>query len=120
MARFVIADDSMVMRTILQFMLEKTGHAVVGAARDGIEAVNLFQKHKPDALALDILMRGEGGLTALKEIRKLDSAAIVFMISEEGQEGEAQECLDAGALGVLRKPLILEQVAEELRKGLGG
>jgi two-component system, chemotaxis family, chemotaxis protein CheY len=120
MARFVIADDSMVMRTILQFMLEKCGHAVVGAARDGLEAVDLFQKHKPDALALDILMRGEGGLTALKAIRKVDLAVVVFMISEEGQEREVQECLDAGALGVFRKPLILEQVAEELRKVFGG
>ncbi len=41
------------------------------------------------------------------------------MISEEGQESEVQEGLDAGAQGVFRKPLILSQVAEELRKVLG-
>jgi len=120
MARFVIADDSIVMQTILQFMLEKCGHSIAGVARNGLEAVDLFKKHQPDALALDIMMRGGDGLTALKAIKQLQPAATIIMIAEEGQDKEADECLAAGAVGILRKPFILGQVSAELERVFGG
>jgi DNA-binding NarL/FixJ family response regulator len=46
--RVVVADDSSFMRKLLAQALEKNGHEVVGAARDGAEAVALAAEHEPD------------------------------------------------------------------------
>lgn len=71
MANIVIADDSIVMRTILQFMIEKCGHRVVGTAKDGEDAVRVCKGQRSDAIMIDAVMKGTDGLVALQEIKRL-------------------------------------------------
>lgn len=118
MANFIIADDSMVMRTILQFLLEKLGHKVVGTAKDGNEAVVLCGSLNPDAIVLDVTMKGADGLTALQEIKRAYSSMRIFMAVESWQTDEVTQAKQMGADGFLQKPFALEQVTQEVERAL--
>lgn len=119
MANFLIADDSGVMRTILQFMIEKCGHRVVAQAKDGEEAVSQYRGQGPDAVALDAIMKGSDGLAALQEIKRLNFRTKIFIVVEEGQASEEAQAREAGADGVLYKPFDLSRVTDELKRVMG-
>jgi len=95
-----VVDDSPFMRKSLQKMLEEAPDLrVVATARDGIDALEKIQEHKPDIVTLDIEMPRMDGLTCLKKIMA-DHPMPVLMVSSLTQEG-AQSTLDALSIGAL-------------------
>jgi two-component system, chemotaxis family, chemotaxis protein CheY len=77
--RVLVVDDSNLMRHRIVQCLQEAGHEVVGKAKDGNEAVELYQQFQPDVVTMDITMRGKDGITAAKEILALDpEAGIIF------------------------------------------
>ena len=98
--RILVVDDSPFMRKSLQKMLEEAPDLrVVATARDGIDALEKIQEHKPDIVTLDIEMPRMDGLTCLKKIMA-EHPMPVLMVSSLTQEG-AQATLDALSLGAL-------------------
>jgi len=117
--RAVIADDSAMLRTVLHDILENNGVSVVGAARNGKEAVELVAKLRPDILILDCEMPVMNGLDALNRIMT-ETPLPVFMFSSLTREGAAVtiKALELGAVDFLLKPvggaLSVETIASEL------
>ena len=66
----LIVDDAAFMRMMIKDILEKNGYEVAGEAKDGKEAVELYQELNPDLVTMDITMPEMDGITALKEIKK--------------------------------------------------
>jgi two-component system, chemotaxis family, protein-glutamate methylesterase/glutaminase len=98
--RILVVDDSPFMRKSLQKMLEEAPDLrVVATARDGVDALEKIEEHKPDIVTLDVEMPRMDGLTCLKKIMA-DHPMPVLMVSSLTQEG-AQATLDALALGAL-------------------
>ncbi len=98
--RILVVDDSPFMRKSLQKMLEDAPDLkVVATARDGVDALEKLEEHKPDIVTLDIEMPRMDGLTCLKKIMATHPLP-VLMVSSLTQEG-AQATLDALALGAL-------------------
>jgi len=98
--RILVVDDSPFMRKSLQKMLEEAPDLrVVATARDGMDALEKIQEHKPDIVTLDIEMPRMDGLTCLKKIMA-DFPLPVLMVSSLTQEG-AQATLDALSMGAL-------------------
>ncbi|EGW41723.1 response regulator, partial [Desulfosporosinus sp. OT] len=99
--RILVADDSSFMRKIIQAVLERAGHQVVGEASDGQEAVSRYQELKPDLVIMDITMPIVNGLESLKEILCSNPDAKVLMCSAMGQESIIQESIEYGAKGFI-------------------
>ena len=98
--RILVVDDSPFMRKSLQKMLEEAPDLkVVATARDGIDALEKLEEHKPDIVTLDIEMPRMDGLTCLRKIMATHPLP-VLMVSSLTQEG-AQATLDALSLGAL-------------------
>jgi two-component system chemotaxis response regulator CheB len=98
--RVLVVDDSAFMRKALTVMLESDPSIkVVGSARDGLEAIDKFQRLKPDLITLDIEMPRLDGLAALREIMA-KSPVPVMMVSSATTTG-AQATLDALELGAI-------------------
>lgn len=110
--RVLIADDSKLMRRILARILSSAGYAVAAEAKNGVEAVSLYQKFKPDIVTMDIVMPGLDGLQALKVIKALDPDARVVMVSSIGQDDVIIEAIRAGARDFLVKPFRRSQVVK--------
>jgi two-component system, chemotaxis family, protein-glutamate methylesterase/glutaminase len=105
--RVLIADDSAVMRRLLLTTLEQESDLrVVGAARDGAEAVRLCMSLRPDVVIMDINMPIMDGLLATQKILEQAAVPIVVLSGYVGDPSSqmAFEAIRAGALAVVAKP----------------
>jgi len=118
MATILIADDASFMRGTLKYIAESAHHEVVGTAKEGKEALEMYTKLKPDLVFLDILMDGMDGIAALEAIRKHDPEAKVVMVTALGQEQKQKEAAKLGASGYIRKPFKQEDITNEISKVL--
>jgi len=103
--KVLIADDTDTDRLILESIVKKEGHQVI-SARDGMEAVEAFQREKPDIVLLDALMPKLDGFGAARQIKALageELVPIIFLTSLTDTESLVQ-CLDAGGDDFLSKP----------------
>ena len=116
MVKVLIVDDSAFMRKILKNILVKAGYADVVEATNGQEAVAACTKDKPDLVLLDIIMEKKDGIEALKEIKVVNGAAKVVMVSAVGQEKMVKEAMDLGADDFIVKPFDGTKVTETVKK----
>ena len=115
MAKVLVVDDAAFMRMRCKKLLTQSGYEVIEAAT-GSQAVEMYQSDKPDMVLLDITMPDMDGLTALREIRKIDPDARVAMITAMGQQSMVVEALKAGAKDFVIKPFDQDRVLEAVRK----
>jgi two-component system chemotaxis response regulator CheY len=118
MAKVIIADDASFMRGSLKFILESAGHEVVGLAKDGKEAMELYVKFKSDLVFLDVLMAGMDGISSLKGIMKENPSAKVIMVTALGHEAKRKETMDLGASGFIKKPFTKDEIIAEVERVL--
>src|SRR5258707_6066422 len=76
----LVVDDEEVMRDVLESLLAVEGYQV-DLARSGEEGLDKFQQRAYDLVLLDVSMPGIGGLRTLEELLKLDTEALVAMIT---------------------------------------
>lgn len=119
MKKVLIVDDAAFMRHTLKLMLEKNGYIVAGEADNGAAGVKKYAEERPDIVTMDITMPDMDGISALKEIRKMDPSAKVVMISALGQESFVREAVLLGAKTFIVKPFKENHVIETLNKILG-
>lgn len=115
MAKILVVDDAAFMRMRAARVLEDAGHQVA-QAENGLEAIKQYADWRPDAVLMDITMPEMDGLAALKEIRKLDPAARVAMVTAMGQQAIVMEALKSGAKDFVLKPFQPERVLSALQK----
>ncbi len=115
MATILVVDDAAFMRMRMSKILTEAGYVVV-QAENGLEAVEKYQSEKPDAVLMDITMPEMDGLTALKEIRSLDPAARVAMVTALGQQQIVLEAVKSGAKDFLVKPCEGDRVLAAVNK----
>jgi len=118
MAKVLIVDDAAFMRMLVKKILTQAGHQIVGEAANGKEAVEKYQQLKPDLVTMDIVMPEMDGISAVKEIKKIDPDARIIMITAVGQEAKVMEALKSGAKGYIVKPFQAPKVIEEVNRVL--
>jgi two-component system chemotaxis response regulator CheY len=115
-ARIVIVDDSLFIRSKLGDVVKNAGYEVVGFASNGQEAVDLYNQLRPDIMLLDITMPLKDGLTALKEIKQNHPDAKIIMISAMAQDNVINEAVQYGALDFIEKPVHDLQIIKALER----
>lgn len=101
--RVLVVDDSSMMRKAVSRMLMEAGYAIAGEARNGREAVDLYEKLKPDAVTMDITMREMDGVEAAKIILGKDKNANIVFFSNLDDERFLEETKRIGAKGFANK-----------------
>lgn len=97
-----------------RFLMEH-GYEVI-EAENGLDAIAKYKQAKPDAVLLDITMPEMDGLTALKEIRKLDPEANVVMVTGMHQQAIIMDALKCGAKDFVLKPFQPDRVLLAVEK----
>jgi len=100
----LVVDDSSFMRTVLKDILLENGLSKVYEARDGKEAVEVYRKHRPDIVTMDIIMPGTNGLWAMKTILGIDPKAKIIVVTSIGQENVVEQAMKFGAKDYVKKP----------------
>ncbi|MBD8068288.1 response regulator [Bacillus sp. PS06] len=116
--KILIVDDAAFMRMMIKDILSKNGFDVVAEAADGAQAVAKYQEHQPDLVTMDITMPEMDGITALKEIKKMNPNAKVIMCSAMGQQAMVIDAIQAGAKDFIVKPFQADRVLEAINKTL--
>ncbi|MGI6144229.1 MAG: response regulator [Peptococcia bacterium] len=114
----LLVDDAAFMRMMLREILTKGGYNVVGEAENGIIAVTKYKELRPDIVTMDITMPEMDGITAVKEIKKIDPNAKIIMCSAMGQQAMVIEAIQSGARDFIVKPFQPVRVMEAVQKAL--
>ncbi len=114
--RVLIVDDAAFMRMMIRNILVSGGYEIVGNAENGVEAVELYERLKPDLVTMDITMPEKDGITAVKEIIALDGEAKIVMCSAMGQQALVIEAIQSGAKDFIVKPFRPDRVLEAINK----
>lgn len=117
--KILIVDDAAFMRMMIKDILTKNGYEVVGEANDGAQAIEKYKELNPELVTMDITMPEMDGITALKEIKKIDPNAKVIMCSAMGQQAMVIDAIQAGAKDFIVKPFQADRVIEAIKKTLG-
>jgi DNA-binding NarL/FixJ family response regulator len=97
-AQILIVDDRAVVRTELSNVLQLLDDVnVVGQAVDGWDALRQARALKPDIVLMDLEMPGLDGFEATRQIKALNLARIVIIVSVYGDGVSQQRAMDAGA-----------------------
>jgi len=113
-ARILIADDSDAIRLVLKDILLIGEHEIVAEACDGAEAVDLYQKHNPQILLLDLAMPKKDGLTVVKEVMAYDSNAKIIVITASDDQKIIGQCIESGAKSHIAKPFDFNAVLKTI------
>ena len=116
MKRVLIVDGAAFMRMSIRKMLEENGFEIVGEAENGLMAIEKYQELQPEVVTMDITMPEMDGLEALRQIKKIDPAASIVMVSALGQEARMKEAIIYGAKGFIVKPFKEEIIVSALAK----
>ena len=102
--KIVIAEDQTLVRQGLRSLLESEKNIkVVAEAGDGIEAIRLVEKHKPDLVLLDLAMPKMSGLSALRDIKNRYPETKVLALTFHSSEEYILEAFESGADGYCLK-----------------
>jgi PAS domain S-box-containing protein len=117
----LLVDDEDMIIDVGTRMLGKLGYRVF-TARDGKEAIAVFQKYKDkiDAIILDMIMPKMGGGETFDRIKKMKPEIKVLLSSGYSINGQATEILNRGCNGFIQKPFNLQNLSQNLRSMLEG
>lgn len=116
-ARILIVDDEEKIRKVLSSILGMRGYEALEAS-SGEEALDLLGRKPIDAVLLDILMPGIGGMEVLAHIRRELPEVPVIMITAYGNISLAVEAIKKGAYDFIEKPLDAEKILISLRNAI--
>ncbi len=102
--RLVVVDDEPITRMDLKEMLEEAGYQVVDEAADGLTAVEITRRCRPDLVLMDIKMPQMDGLRAAEQISR-ENLAPVVLLTAYSQKELINVAKSAGVLGYLVKPI---------------
>jgi len=104
MIRVLICDDQDVVREGLRTILNTVpGIEVVALAEDGARAVELFERHKPDLVLMDLNMPGVNGIQATRQLHDKHPDARVVALTTYDADEWVLDAIRAGAVGYLLK-----------------
>ena len=109
--RILIADDQRSVGTTLAALVSHCQHEVVEVVGSGLEAIQAYDRYKPDVVLMDYWMAKLNGATACRNIVSKDPAARVILVSAWSPTEHPE---DSGAIAVLAKPVDLELLEKAL------
>ncbi len=114
--RLIIADDHPIYRDGLAGLFElQKDIKVVAEAADGEQALQLFRRHQPDLILLDLRMPGKDGLAVVKSLRSEFANAKILILTTYATDEDIYTSLKAGAMGYLLKDSPRQEILAAVR-----
>ena len=111
--KILIADDDKNIIELLRLYIEKEGYTAVTAS-NGSEAINSFNREKPDLVILDVMMPEADGWQVCKEIRKSSDTPII-MLPAKGETFDKVLGLELGADDYMVKPFETKELMARIK-----
>jgi DNA-binding response OmpR family regulator len=109
----LVVDDDDKLISLLQLYLKREGFRVI-AARDGAQALDLFDRHQPHFIILDVMLPRIDGISVCRRIRET-SRVPILMLSAKVEEKDKVVGLQAGADDYVSKPFSPQELVARVR-----
>jgi len=117
----VLADDHHIVRKGMRAVLEaEADFRLVGEASDGLEAVQLVERLRPDVLVLDLMMPGLNGLEVARQVGKRSPQTRVLILSMHAGDDYVLEALRTGVTGYVLKDTGMAELVKAVRETVAG
>lgn len=103
MCSILIVDDHPIIRLAMHMLLEKEKYKIVGEASNGVTAIDLARKLKPDIIVLDIGLPGLDGFEVIERLQLSDNKAKIIVLTGLSAEIYVGRCIRAGVAGFVSK-----------------
>ncbi len=114
--RVMIVDPSLYNRMVLSNILVTSGYSVCCEASSGFDALQKYEKARPDIVLVEAQMSDMDGVATITELRRKDIDCQILLLAGAGQRTAVCEALSAGAVDFIPKPVNERRVATALRK----
>ncbi len=115
-ARILVAEDEKRLNGMVRDYLESLGYDVVQAF-DGVEAMKLFHREKPDMALVDVMMPLMDGIDVTRRIREISTIPLIILTAK-AEEQDKLLGLDTGADDYMTKPFSMKELAARIRAQL--
>ncbi len=112
----VIIEDDRDMAEIFEEWAKSADISVLGIGHDGKEAVELFEKHRPQIIVLDLMMPYYDGFYAMDHIRKIDPNAKFLVLTADITDVTKKRLDQMTSISLMYKPYDLDDVINEIKK----
>lgn len=112
----VIIEDDKDMAEIFEEWAKSADISVLGIGHDGKEAVELFEKHRPQIIVLDLMMPYYDGFYAMENIRKIDPNAKFLVLTADITDVTKRRLDQMTSISLMYKPYDLDDVINEIKK----
>ena len=116
----IIIDDDKDTVEIFSDYLEFKGFNVLGVGYSGKDAVDLYDKFKPDVVLMDVMMPEYSGFYGLENIRKINPDSKIIMVTADLTEETEEKLTQLNASAILYKPYEIDDVINTIKKVLSG
>src|SRR5690349_16429158 len=118
MKRFLIVDDSKLMRDMVAACLRPMGAVSFEFAGTGLEAIERLALAEFDLIVLDLNMPDVGGVEVIEFVRSQDRlrALPILIVTTRGDDDSRNRVFEAGASGFLAKPFAPPQILDEVKR----
>jgi DNA-binding response OmpR family regulator len=111
----VVDDDRDTVEVFCEYLAIKDIE-VLGRGYDGKTAVELYKKHTPDVVLLDVMMPDYDGFYGLENIRKINPEAKIIMVTADLTSDTEKKLVDLKASAMIYKPYEIDSVIETIEK----
>lgn len=116
MHKLMIVDDSQIIRNRIERSMRNQAIEVVADAANGVEAIEMFKKFRPDVITMDLNMPEMDGLTCIKRIMEMDMRVSILVVSAMSDRQTGLYAVQSGARGFIQKPFTDEQLVISINK----
>lgn len=116
----VVEDESVVREGIVAILSLQSTLEVVGAASDGIQAIEMAQKTKPNVILLDMSMPNQDGLTTIPMLKEILPDVQILVLTSFADSDLVYKAIKAGALGYMLKDSRREQLIQAIHDVANG
>jgi DNA-binding NarL/FixJ family response regulator len=121
LTRLLIVDDHEIFREGLAAILgQEGGFTIAGSVGDARAACEILPDAHPQVIILDVMMPGRNGLSVIRDLRRIDPAAQVLVLSAHGAHDFVRQALAAGARGYAMKSSRLAELVNAIRTVASG
>ncbi|GMB09453.1 two-component system response regulator (stage 0 sporulation protein F) [Thermolongibacillus altinsuensis] len=115
--KILIVDDQYGIRILLNEVFQKEGYETFQAA-NGVQALDLFAKHSPDLVLLDMKIPGMDGIEILKRMKEINDKVKVIVMTAYGELDMIQETKELGALMHFAKPFDIDEIRKAVKENI--
>ena len=116
----IVIDDEPDVRDVFSECLPLFDVDVLAKGNDGKEAVELYKKHQPEIVLMDVLMPEFDGIYGLEKIREIDPNAKVIIITASIDGDIEKKLIDGNASAIIWKPFDMEKVQKTIQRVKNG